>query len=73
MGFLPQYRLLWKIKDSRSISTGLYWISLGLQVVLFTDSILHGNREMIFAFSTSILAIVYLLILVYYYRPRGRH
>lgn len=74
MIFLPQFRLLKKVKDSRSISTGTVWGSLTLQLLILTNSIFKHNWQLTMALCTTITCLVIMLPMIYYYRkwPGGR-
>ena len=72
--FLPQIRLLLKEKEARSISLGLVWGSFAMQVIIFTHTTLQKDWHLTFALGTSLICLVLVLALIYYYRkyPGGR-
>lgn len=72
--FIPQIRLLLKVKESRSISLGMAWGSFGLQATILTHALLKSDWPLVFSIGTSILFLSYLLCLIHYYRwlPGGR-
>ena len=72
--FIPQIRLLTKIKDSRSISLGMIWGSLLMQIILFTNSFLRKDWPMAFTMLTSLSFLFFTICLVHYYRrwPGGQ-
>jgi len=72
--FLPQIRLLLKAKEAKSISLGLVWGSFITQFIIFIHTILQKDWQLSFAILTSLVCLVIIICLIYYYRqwPGGR-
>ena len=72
--FLPQIRLLWKVKEAKSITLWLVWGSFASQVVVLIHSLLQRDLLLTFAMATSLICLVIVLVMIYYYRkwPGGR-
>lgn len=72
--FVPQILLLYKTKDSKSISLWSLWISWVLQVLIVVQGVLITNWSFVFATSVSIAGVSIEIAMVYYYRifPGGR-
>lgn len=74
MLFLPQIKLLIKVKDSRSISLGMTWGSWGLQILILIQSLLHQNWSLTFTMSISVFFLSITNGCIHYYRkyPGGK-
>ena len=72
--FLPQIKLLYEEKEAKSISLGLIWGSFAMQAIMLTHTILRKDWYLTFAISTSLICLLIVLVLIYYYRehPGGR-
>lgn len=72
--FLPQIRLLLRVKKSDNLSFGTVWGSLALQSLIITQSLLKGNWPLAFMISVNATALGCLIFLIYYYRkfPGGK-
>ncbi|MCA9358047.1 hypothetical protein KC902_02175 [Candidatus Kaiserbacteria bacterium] len=72
--FLPQIRLLIKVKDSKSISLGMTWGSWILQVLILTQSILHQTWTLAFTMGMSVFFLSITIVCIHYYRihPGGK-
>lgn len=72
--FLPQIRLLLRVKEANSISLGLVWGSFGMQAIILVHAILQKDWHLTFAVGTSLACLAFTLFLIYYYRkwPGGR-
>lgn len=68
--YLPQIRLLLKVKKSDTISLGLVGGSWVLQTLLFLQSIIKENWSLTFMMGLSLLALSCVIWLVSYYRLR---
>jgi len=73
--FIPQIRLLLKVKESTSLSAGSLWLTWILQTVVLIQILLHANYQLAFMQSVSLAGVSIELILLYYYRvyPGGRN
>lgn len=72
--FIPQIRLLLKVKESRSISLGLSWGTFGMQAIILMHAILQKDWHLTFAVGTSLTCLAIMLSLIHYYRkwPGGK-
>lgn len=72
--FVPQIRLLLKVKRSDSISLGMTWGSFALQALILIQSLLIQNWYLSFTMGISVLCLLITNIFIHYYRkyPGGR-
>ncbi len=72
--FIPQLKLLYKVKESKSISSLTMWMSWSIQVVILSQALLAGNTSLIFTMLVSVFFISIVIVFVHYYRafPGGR-
>lgn len=61
--FVPQIRLLWRVKKSDTISLGMVWGSFALQTVLFIQGLMKENWPLVFVMSTSLICLCITLFL----------
>jgi uncharacterized protein with PQ loop repeat len=72
--FLPQIRLLLKVKEAKSISLGLLWGSFAMQAIILVHVAFAGDWKLALVYITGLMCLVVILSLTYYYRrwPGGR-
>ena len=74
--FVPQVRLLIKIKKSDSISTGMLWGSFGIQMLIMIHLAMQSPIDWRFlsSYIMSFIGLLVVMYFVYYYRrwPGGR-
>ena len=72
--FLPQIKLLIKVKDSKSISLAMTWGSWVLQIFILTQSVLHQNWTLAFTMGISVSFLSITIGCIHYYRkyPGGK-
>ena len=72
--FLPQIKLLLKLREATSISLGLVWGSSIMQLIMIVHAIIGKDWPLVFALSTSLMCLLIIVVLIYYYRkfPGGR-
>jgi hypothetical protein len=72
--FLPQIRFLLKVKEAKSISTGLLWGSFGMQAVILLHVMFGGDWKLALVYITGLTCLAIILCVTYYYRkwPGGR-
>ena len=66
--FIPQLKLLYKVKESKSISSLTMWMSWSIQVVILSQALLAGNTSLIFTMLVSVFFISIVIVFVHYYR-----
>ena len=72
--FVPQIRVLTRVKDSRSFSFQTLYGSLALQVTILAQAALHLNGQLIFTMVMSVAGLCLTIGLTHYYRhhPGGK-
>jgi uncharacterized protein with PQ loop repeat len=72
--FLPQMRLLMKLKDSRSVSLASAWGSCLAQMLILTQGVFKGNWTLVASLGVSTIFFLATIFLIHYYRwfPGGR-
>ncbi|TSC68847.1 MAG: hypothetical protein G01um101456_457 [Parcubacteria group bacterium Gr01-1014_56] len=72
--FIPQMKLLFSVKDSKSISLWTASLSWFLQVIILLQAFLYENWPLVFSMGISLLFLTLLIGIIYYYRrfPGGR-
>ena len=72
--FLPQIRLLHKVKEARSLSLMTIYGSFTIQSLIFLHALLGNDYKLAFLQSTSMLFLGIVIFMIHYYRmyPGGR-
>lgn len=72
--FLPQIRIMYKVKRADSISLGTVGGSFSIQSLIFMHAILNYDYRLAFLQSTSMFFLCIVIIMIIYYRkfPEGR-
>ena len=77
VAFVPQIRLLVKIKRSESNSLGLMWISFVMQVITLLYLLIQPKIDwrLVSVYTMSLIGLIVITVLIYYYRrfPGGRN
>ena len=71
---IPQFKLLFQTKDSRSNSLFLSIGGLVFQAIFFTNALLQGNLVFVFSMGTGLINGIVMIGLIAYYRayPDGK-
>lgn len=74
MIFIPQIKLLLKVKESKSLSKTTLWSSLTINTIILSHAILQKDWRLAFPITAGMACMIPLLILTYYYRrhPGGK-
>ncbi len=72
--FIPQYRLLLKVKDSKSISFATNGMSWVLQALIVIQAMIYRNWSLLFVTGVSLFCLSILCVMILYYRkfPGGK-
>ena len=72
--FVPQIRLLFKVKRSESLSIGMIWISITMNTIILLHAVLQKDWRLAFTIAVGMSCIIPMLTLAYYYRryPGGK-
>lgn len=72
--FLPQIKLLYRVKDSQSLSLLTVYGSLAVQTLIFTRALLKSDFKLALLQSTSMFFLGIIICMAHYYRryPGGR-
>lgn len=68
--FLPQIKLLLKVKQSDSLSTVTVWGSFGIQRLILLQSALKENWELAFVMLINMICLAIVLVLIYRYKNK---
>jgi uncharacterized protein with PQ loop repeat len=66
--FIPQIRLLYRIKKSEGLSLATVWGSLTVQSLIWFQSLLKQNWPVLVVMTTSVICLIIILVLAYRYR-----
>lgn len=76
ISYLPQIKLLLKVKESKSVSLGLMWSGVGMQGMVLIHLLLQPkiDGKLVWVYITNLVCMFVVLYLIYRYRrwPGGK-